>query len=159
MCFNLNSLTIWNDRKRQICDSYSCVFLRWKDLCSHEDLLHQFRQDVEEMRQVQVHVLVLLQFRRVQLGGGGGGIQEKLFKSDVWSLQDLQNGMICAELVILLWRHRTMYHRNTWVNLRPPSLYLAGLFALHNLEDGIFEGVVDKWCRRGLHVLLHQCAG
>lgn len=36
------------------------VFLRWKDLCSPEDLLHQFRQDVEEMKQVQVHVLVLL---------------------------------------------------------------------------------------------------
>lgn len=46
-----------------------CAFLRWKDLCSHEDLLHQFRQDVEEVRQVQVHVLVLLQFRRVQLEG------------------------------------------------------------------------------------------
>lgn len=52
-----------------------CVFLRWKDLCSHEDLLHQFRQDVEKMRQVQVHVLVLLQFRRVQLEGK----QKKLF--------------------------------------------------------------------------------
>lgn len=49
--------------------------------------------------------------------------------------------------------------KNLRVNLRLPSLYLAGLLALHNLEDGIFEGVVDKWCRRGLHVLLHQCAG
>lgn len=45
------------------------MLLRWKDLCSHEDLLHQLRQDVEEVRQVQVHVLVLLQFRRVQLEG------------------------------------------------------------------------------------------
>lgn len=39
------------------------------------------------------------------------------------------------------------------------SIYLAGLLALHDLEDGVFECVVDKGGRRGLHVLLHQGAG
>lgn len=60
ICFYLNSeFNYLNNRTRQtlICTR---VFLRWKDLCSPEDLLHQFRQDVEEMKQVQVHVLVLL---------------------------------------------------------------------------------------------------
>ena len=37
--------------------------------------------------------------------------------------------------------------------------YLAGLLALHDLEDGFFEGVVDKGRGCGLHVLLHQRAG
>lgn len=41
----------------------------------------------------------------------------------------------------------------------PPSLYLAGLLALHDPEDGVFESVVDKRRRRGFHVLLHQRAG
>lgn len=36
--------------------------LRWKDLSSHEDLLYQLRQDVEEMCQVHVHILILFQF-------------------------------------------------------------------------------------------------
>lgn len=44
-------------------------------------------------------------------------------------------------------------------NPPPPSLYLARLFALHDLEDGVFESVVDKRRRRGFHVLLHQRAG
>lgn len=43
------------------------MLLRRQDLGGHEDLLHQLGQDVEEMSQVQVHVFVLLQFRRVQL--------------------------------------------------------------------------------------------
>lgn len=38
-------------------------------------------------------------------------------------------------------------------------VYLAGLLALHDLEDGVFEGVVNEGCGRGLHVLLHQRAG
>lgn len=42
-----------------------CLFLRWEDLSGHEDLLHQLRQDVEEMSQIQVHIFVLFQFRRV----------------------------------------------------------------------------------------------
>lgn len=37
--------------------------------------------------------------------------------------------------------------------------HLAGLLALHDLEDGVFECVVDEGRRRGLHVLLHQGAG
>lgn len=39
------------------------------------------------------------------------------------------------------------------------SGYLAGLLALHDLEDGVFERVVDKGGGRGLHVLLHQGTG
>lgn len=39
------------------------------------------------------------------------------------------------------------------------GLYLTGLFALHDLKDGIFESVVDKGRGCGLHVLLHQSAG
>lgn len=39
------------------------------------------------------------------------------------------------------------------------GVYLAGLFALHDFEDGVFERVVDEGCCCGLHVLLHQCAG
>lgn len=39
------------------------------------------------------------------------------------------------------------------------GLYLTGLFALHDLEDGVFESVVDEGCGCGLHVLLHQRAG
>lgn len=39
------------------------------------------------------------------------------------------------------------------------GLYLAGLFALHDLKDGVFESVVDEGRGRGLHVLLHQRAG
>ena len=46
--------------------------LRWQDLSGHEDLLHQFRQDVEEVRQVQVDVVVLVQLGRVELGTRGG---------------------------------------------------------------------------------------
>lgn len=42
---------------------------------------------------------------------------------------------------------------------RKTKTYLAGLLALHDLEDGVFEGVVDKGRSRGLHVLLHQSAG
>lgn len=49
------------------CVCARCLFLRREDLGSHEDLLHQLRQDVEEMSQVQVHIFVLFQFRRVQL--------------------------------------------------------------------------------------------
>lgn len=41
--------------------------LRWQDLSGHEDLLHQLRQDGEEVCQVQTHVLVLLQLGGVQL--------------------------------------------------------------------------------------------
>lgn len=45
--------------------------LRGQDLSSHEDLLHQLRQDEEEVGQVQINILILLQFRGVQLEGGG----------------------------------------------------------------------------------------
>lgn len=55
-----------------------CLLLRWEDLSSHEDLLHQLRQDVEEMSQVQVHILILFQFRRVQLKTGEDGEREKI---------------------------------------------------------------------------------
>ncbi len=40
----------------------ACLRLRWQNLCSHEDLLHQLGQDVEEMSQVQVHIFILFQF-------------------------------------------------------------------------------------------------
>lgn len=55
----------------------------------------------------------------------------------------------------------TLYHRFAVCKTENPfvGLYLAGLFALHDLEDGVFESVVDKGCGCGLHVLLHQCAG
>lgn len=43
--------------------------VRWEDLSSHEDLLHQLRQYVEKMSQVHGHILVLFQFGRVQLRG------------------------------------------------------------------------------------------
>lgn len=122
----------------------ACVFLRWKNLCSHEDLLHQFRQDVEEMRQVQVHILILLQFRRVQLKGKQ---MYEVSKKCKMGWLKIQNNVPQVNL-----KQWTLLHP-------PPSLYLAGLFALHDLEDGVFESVVDKWCRRGLHVLLHQRAG
>lgn len=36
---------------------------------------------------------------------------------------------------------------------------LAGLLALHNFKNGVFEGMVDKGRGCSLHVLLHQCAG
>lgn len=36
--------------------------LRWKDLSSHEDLLHQLRQYVEEMPQIHIHIFILFQF-------------------------------------------------------------------------------------------------
>lgn len=67
------------------------------------------------------------------------------------------NRTICVELMQKIQNNAPQ--KNLRLNLSPPSLYLAGLFALHDLEDGIFESVVDKWRRRGLHVLLHQCAG
>jgi len=48
--------------------------LRWQDLGSHEDLLHQLGQDVEEVRQVQVDVVVLVQLGRVQLEEEESGV-------------------------------------------------------------------------------------
>lgn len=36
--------------------------------------------------------------------------------------------------------------------------YLTGLFALHDLEDRVLQGVVDEGRGCGLHVLLHQGA-
>lgn len=36
---------------------------------------------------------------------------------------------------------------------------LAGLLALHNLKNGVFEGMMDEGRGCSLHVLLHQCAG
>lgn len=56
---------MYRQKQTQICSGVES--LRWQDLSSHEDLLHQLRQYTKKMGQVHAHVLVLLQFGRVQL--------------------------------------------------------------------------------------------
>ena len=96
------------------------------------------------MSKIQVHILILFQFRGVQLGAG------KDKESQIQQCKQEEKDRMWKQICICI-----------GVCKRRPvvGLYLAGLFALHDLEDCVFESVVDKGCGCGLHVLLHQCAG
>lgn len=44
-------------------------------------------------------------------------------------------------------------------NTKKMNQYLTGLSRLHDLQDGVFQSVVNEWSGCGLHVLLHQGTG
>lgn len=47
----------------------------------------------------------------------------------------------------------------TLVNTKKINQYLTGLSRLHDLQDGVFQSVVNERSGCGLHVLLHQGTG